>query len=686
MATRPSSTPGPLSGGTADILPAERQRASFDVEFLLGKVAGNRAERLQRFQHLFEGHPFDDQHDDDFESYEGKFRKSMTRVTAAFRAVRDNPKFFLAHSSGKMPMESMFEHNGIYVHFTMMMNFINAQATDEQKKKWLQRTKEGTFIGAYCQTELGHGSNVRGLETTATYIPETQEFEIHSPTLTSLKWWPTGMYACTHALVFANLILNGKPYGFHGFMVQLRGADGKVLPGIEVGEIGPKMNAHNVNIGYSRFTHVRIPRDYMFSKYSQVTPQGEYIAAPPKLSKYRYISLMLSRTAIISIAYSSLAKASTIAVRYSAVREQGYKDAENMGAGEYRVLDYQMQQHRLFKAVALAYGIFWNSRYIRDYITRVQKAIDKGDETAADDLPELHATLSGLKVVSTVRAHDAIEECRKCCGGQGFTSSSGVARISPDFSEWVTVEGEQVILSLQLARFLVKAVADVDAGKRVAASVAYIGEPDDEVPSSVPSIPVALGLMAQRARQLARRLAVKLRQAEDSGLNFDAALNSVAVLAYRAAAAHSTYVLLLNNHLAMDTYFSESPSTKVVLERLLELLCLTELSEQGRDWAGRIPQDVFEMIDDRVVELLRELRPDAVSLVDCFGIADAQLKSTLGRHDGNVYEAILDSARRNPLNKADAMVGWEEFSTVLDLDFLRDEGKQQHAVLESSKL
>ena len=42
----------------------------------------------------------------------------------------------------------------------------------------------------------------------------------------------------------------------------------------------------------------------------------------------------------------------------------------------------------------------------------------------------------------------AIEECRKACGGQGFLLSSGIAKLAPDFSEWVTVEGEQVILSL----------------------------------------------------------------------------------------------------------------------------------------------------------------------------------------------------------------------------------------------
>ena len=34
------------------------------------------------------------------------------------------------------------------------------------------------------------GTFIRGLETTATYDPKTQEFIVNSPTLTSMKWWP----------------------------------------------------------------------------------------------------------------------------------------------------------------------------------------------------------------------------------------------------------------------------------------------------------------------------------------------------------------------------------------------------------------------------------------------------------------------------------------------------------------
>ncbi|POM75384.1 Hypothetical protein PHPALM_7521 [Phytophthora palmivora] len=49
------------------------------------------------------------------------------------------------------------------------------------------------ILGAYAQTELGHGSNVQGIETVATYDKATQEFIIDSPTLTSRKWWPGGL-------------------------------------------------------------------------------------------------------------------------------------------------------------------------------------------------------------------------------------------------------------------------------------------------------------------------------------------------------------------------------------------------------------------------------------------------------------------------------------------------------------
>jgi acyl-CoA oxidase len=72
----------------------------------------------------------------------------------------------------------------------MFKQSIDLWSTPEQKKYWDNLMKDNVIFGSYVQTELGHGTFVRGLETTATYDKATQEFIIDSPTLTSIKYWP----------------------------------------------------------------------------------------------------------------------------------------------------------------------------------------------------------------------------------------------------------------------------------------------------------------------------------------------------------------------------------------------------------------------------------------------------------------------------------------------------------------
>ena len=74
----------------------------------------------------------------------------------------------------------------------MFIPSLMSQGSPAQQAKWLPMAQKLEIIGTYAQTELGHGTFVRGLETTATYDPETEHFIIHSPTLTSTKWWPGG--------------------------------------------------------------------------------------------------------------------------------------------------------------------------------------------------------------------------------------------------------------------------------------------------------------------------------------------------------------------------------------------------------------------------------------------------------------------------------------------------------------
>lgn len=76
------------------------------------------------------------------------------------------------------------------LHFSMFTIALDLWSTPEQQDKWKSLMSKNVVFGTYIQTEIGHGTFVRGLETTATYDRSTQEFIINSPTLTSIKFWP----------------------------------------------------------------------------------------------------------------------------------------------------------------------------------------------------------------------------------------------------------------------------------------------------------------------------------------------------------------------------------------------------------------------------------------------------------------------------------------------------------------
>ena len=119
---------------------------------------------------------------------EAKVERRVIRAGEAIRTVRENPKFMAAHMAQQVSMADMFDPGGLGIHFVAYLPFLESQANEEQLAKWRPGARMFSYMGAYAQTELGHGSNVRGLETTATFDKDKDEFVINSPTLTSMKW------------------------------------------------------------------------------------------------------------------------------------------------------------------------------------------------------------------------------------------------------------------------------------------------------------------------------------------------------------------------------------------------------------------------------------------------------------------------------------------------------------------
>ena len=63
----------------------------------------------------------------------------------------------------------------------------------------------------------------------------------------------------THASVFAQLIVNGVNHGLHNFLVQIRDTKTLIpLPGVIIGDMGPKIGLNGVDNGFLLFDHFKV--------------------------------------------------------------------------------------------------------------------------------------------------------------------------------------------------------------------------------------------------------------------------------------------------------------------------------------------------------------------------------------------------------------------------------------------
>ncbi len=345
------------------------------------------------------------------------------------------------------------------------------QGTPEQHKLFLEKAEKYEYIGCYAQTELGHGSNVRGLETTATWDPTDKTFVIYSPHLTASKWWIGSLgRTANHAVVMAQLIIDGKGYGPHPFVVQIRDLKThEPLENIHVGDIGPKFGYNTMDNGFLLLNHVKIPHVNMLAKFSGVDPKTNKYVRPASASLV-YGTLTWVRSTIVLQSGGVLARGVTIATRYCAVRRQFQdRDAKEWETGENQVLNYTMVQIRLLPLLAATFALHFTGRGMMALYQENQKKMagDVGKISSTkrgpspeelfpttDLLADLHATSCGLKALGSTTAAEGLEVCRRACGGHGYSSFSGIGSWYADYLPTTTWEGDNYMLTQQVARYV----------------------------------------------------------------------------------------------------------------------------------------------------------------------------------------------------------------------------------------
>ena len=185
----------------------------------------------------------------------------------------------------------------------------------------------------------------------------------------------------------------------------------------------------------------------------------------PKKNVAHYITMLKTRIGLTNTAASALAKAATIATRYSAVRLQGFSPGSSgMNGHENQILDYQVQLFRILHWTSTAFAIKFVARWLLRRRKEAEATMKSGVGNN-DDLPEVHASAAGLKALCCCLAADGIEDLRRACGGHGYLMSSGIAPLEADFKgPNTTAEGDYVVLALQTARFLLKMIEVARAG------------------------------------------------------------------------------------------------------------------------------------------------------------------------------------------------------------------------------
>ena len=153
-----------------------------------------------------------------------------------------------------------------------------------------------------------------------------------------------------------------------------------------------------------------------------------------------------------------LARAVTIAARYLGIRRQFHdQDANNGFSAETQVLDYSTVQIRILPLLATAFALHYSGNAMGELYEQIRGS--GGVESEDAQIAELHTTSAGLKSLATDLSANGIETCRRAMGGHGF-GQSGLVQINADWLSKPTVEGDNWMITQQVARYLIKKVKE----------------------------------------------------------------------------------------------------------------------------------------------------------------------------------------------------------------------------------
>jgi len=504
--------------------------------------------------------------------------------------------------------------------------------TEKHHKKYLRDIGSLELPGSFAMTETGHGSNVRGLQTTATYNHEKGIFTINTPTDLDRKTYIGNAAAHAQAAtVFAKLVIGDQDHGVCAFIVPLRDKQGNTLEGIRIEDCGKKMGLNGVDNGRIWFDQVKIPKDNLLDKFVQIDDEGNFQTSIPNEGARFFTmlgTLVGGRIGIPKSALSAAKSGLTIAIKYAMMRRQFGPKKKS----ETIIMDYQSHQRRLIPRLAKAYAIhFALENLAQRYVNRSEK-----------EMREIEALAAGLKAYATWNTTSTLQECREACGGKGFLSENRIAILKNDSDIYTTFEGDNTVLMQLVAKSRLSEYKekfhDIDFSDVVDLVVneAVIGLTElnpvtvrTTSKEHLQDFEFHLDAFKYRENGILKSAASRVRKYLKSGMNAFQAFNLCQNHLIQVGVSYTERVILEQFQEVVSKI--DDPETKSVMTKVCQLFALS-LIDANKGWFlenDYLKGSKSKAIRKEVTELSSELKDHALDLVNAFDIPDSCLAAPI---------------------------------------------------------
>lgn len=563
----------------------------------------------------------------------------------------DDPAVFFAWGSYFLNFDMAFCIK-LGVHLALYLDSLHNMGTDKHKLL----VKRGVLLeelGCFALTELGHGSNVANLGTTAHFVKETQEFELNTPDSLSAKWWIGGAaQTCTKCVVLAQLYVNGVHEGLHGFVIDLRDKSTfQVKPGIILGDCGKKFGNDAIDNGFIIFSKHRVPYDALLDRISQINSNGEFVSSVKRKEKRLGLlltSLIRGRSAVIGSSEGNLKNALTTAIRWAAVRKQ-FGPREGI---EIPILDYPLTRFRIVPVLANLFGI----KAAAEIIFQGYLVVSKLAKMSLDSFEgvEYHIVLSALKVLTSEWAFKGIHQCRTLCGGIGYSSFTRLGELLAGQDVNLTWEGDNNILLQQVAGFVVKTamktmqgivikgttLKNIEVTLSETSSKQWSGKPNNSK-DLLFALTELFNILISKSLRTLQKNSETLKNYTDVWNYSQSTLQELGRL---------FGILQIANHWLGNLNHSECKVTCEVVENLFQIFILEKLIRYKSELiaSGFVNGEAMNELEKYFERLCVKIGESSVKIIDGIANDDSIVNSCIGLVDGQAYKNLTTEVESMP--------------------------------------